>query len=32
VVIVFRTFEKMSYALVLKSVRPISIGDYVQKP
>jgi hypothetical protein len=32
VVIVFRTFEKLSYALVLKSVRPISIGDYVQKP
>jgi hypothetical protein len=32
VVIVFRTFEKLSYALVLKSVRPISVGDYVQKP
>ncbi len=32
VVIVFRTFEKLSYALVLKSVRTISIGDRVQKP
>jgi hypothetical protein len=32
VIIVFRTFEKLSYALVLKSVRPISIGDYVQRP
>jgi hypothetical protein len=32
VVIVFRTFEKISYALVLKSIRPISIGDHVQKP
>jgi len=32
VIIVFRTFEKLSFALVLKSVRPISIGDYVQNP
>jgi hypothetical protein len=32
VIIIFRTFEKLSYALVLKSVRPISVGDYVQKP
>ncbi len=32
VVIVFRTFEKVSYALVLKSIRPISVGDHVQKP
>lgn len=31
-VFVFRTFEKISYALVMKSIRPISIGDYVQTP
>jgi hypothetical protein len=31
-VIVFRTFEKISYAMVLKSVRPISVGDVVQTP
>jgi hypothetical protein len=31
-VFVFRTFEKISYAMVMKSVRPISIGDYVQTP
>jgi len=31
-VFVFRTFEKISYALVMKSIRPISIGDVVQTP
>lgn len=31
-VFVFRTFEKISYAMVMKSSRPISIGDYVQTP
>ena len=28
-VFIFRTFEKLSYGLILKSVRPISIGDVV---
>lgn len=31
-VFIFRTFEKLSYGLILKSVRPISIGDVVQTP
>jgi len=31
-VLVFRTFEKLSYAMVLKAVRPISVGDVVQTP
>ncbi|RPI00001.1 MAG: LysM peptidoglycan-binding domain-containing protein [Zetaproteobacteria bacterium] len=30
--IVFRTFEKISYGMILKSVRPISVGDVVQTP
>jgi hypothetical protein len=29
---VFRTFEKLSYGIILKSVKPISIGDVVQTP
>jgi len=31
-VFVFRTFEKLSYGMILKSVRPISVGDSVQTP
>jgi hypothetical protein len=31
-VFVFRTFEKLSYGMVMKSVRPISVGDVVQTP
>jgi len=31
-IFVFRTFEKVSYGMVLKSVRPISVGDVVQTP
>jgi len=29
---VFRTFEKLSYGMILKAVRPISVGDVVQTP
>jgi hypothetical protein len=31
-VFIFRTFEKISYGMVIKSVRPISVGDTVQTP
>jgi hypothetical protein len=31
-VLVFRVFEKMSYALVMRSTRPIYVGDIVQNP
>lgn len=31
-VFVFRTFEKLSYGMILKAVRPISVGDAVQTP
>lgn len=31
-VFVFRTFEKLSYGMIMKSVRPISVGDVVQTP
>ena len=31
-VFVFRVFEKMSYAIVMRSTRPIYIGDVVQTP
>jgi len=31
-VFVFRVFEKMSYALVVRSTRPIYVGDVVQTP
>ena len=31
-IFVFRVFEKMSYAIVLKATRPIYIGDVVQTP
>ncbi len=31
-IFIFRTFEKISYGMVLKSVRPISVGDVVQTP
>jgi hypothetical protein len=30
--IIFRTFEKLSYGMILKAVRPISVGDVVQTP
>ena len=29
---VFRTFEKVSYAMIMKTVRPIAVGDTVQTP
>ena len=29
---VFRVFEKLSYAMVMKASRPIYIGDKVQTP
>ena len=29
---VFRTFEKMSYGIVMKSDRPLAIMDRVSKP
>ncbi len=29
---VFRTFEKLSYGMIMKSVKPISVGDLVQTP
>ncbi|HEX4943798.1 MAG TPA: hypothetical protein VFV55_05550, partial [Usitatibacteraceae bacterium] len=29
---VFRVFEKLSYGIIMKSVRPISVGDVVQTP
>ena len=32
ILMVFRTFEKMSYALVLKAQRPLSIGDELRNP
>lgn len=32
IVFVFRTFEKISYGMVMKSVRPIAIGDAVGTP
>lgn len=31
-VFVFRVFEKMSYAIVMKATRPIYVGDIVQTP
>ena len=31
-IFVFRVFEKMSYAMVLKATRPIYVGDGVQTP
>ncbi|MGZ5031574.1 MAG: LysM peptidoglycan-binding domain-containing protein [Usitatibacter sp.] len=31
-VFVFRVFEKMSYAMVLRSTRPLYLGDVVQTP
>ncbi len=32
VMMVFRTFEKVSYALVMDATRPIEVGDTVQPP
>ena len=32
VLMVFRTFEKVSYGLILRSFRPLSIGDEVRNP
>ena len=29
---VFRVFEKVSYALVMSSTRPLYVGDLVQSP
>jgi hypothetical protein len=31
-VFVFRVFEKMSYAMVMKSSKPVYLGDVVQTP
>jgi hypothetical protein len=31
-IFVFRVFEKMSYAMVMRSTRPIYVGDVVQTP
>ena len=31
-VFVFRVFEKMSYAMVMRSSRPLYVGDIVQTP
>ena len=31
-IFVFRVFEKMSYAMVMKASRPIYVGDIVQTP
>jgi hypothetical protein len=31
-VFVFRTFEKLSYGMIMKSIRPISVGDIVRTP
>ena len=32
IALVFRTFDKISYALIMKSVRPVRIGDLVRRP
>ena len=32
IVMVVRTFEKMSYGLVMEASRPVSIKDYVESP
>jgi hypothetical protein len=31
-VFVFRVFEKMSYAMVMRSTRPVYVGDVVETP
>ncbi|HEY2627959.1 MAG TPA: hypothetical protein VGI57_02475, partial [Usitatibacter sp.] len=31
-VFVFRVFEKMSYAMVMKATKPLYVGDVVQTP
>ncbi|TNE91594.1 MAG: peptidoglycan-binding protein, partial [Gammaproteobacteria bacterium] len=31
-VMVFRTFEKMSYGLVMSADRPLAVNDLVQNP
>ncbi|MGE0188105.1 MAG: LysM peptidoglycan-binding domain-containing protein [Steroidobacteraceae bacterium] len=31
-VMVFKTFERMSYALIMDASRPVGIGDYVRNP
>lgn len=32
ILMVFRTFEKMSYALILKAQRPLAVGDVLKNP
>jgi nucleoid-associated protein YgaU len=32
ILMVFRTFEKLSYALILKAYRPLSVNDEIRKP
>lgn len=31
-VLVFKTYERMSYALIMDATHPVSIGDYVRNP
>jgi hypothetical protein len=31
-VLVFKAYERMSYALIMDATHPISIGDYVRNP
>ena len=31
-IFVFRVFEKMSYAMVMKATKPLYVGDVVQTP
>lgn len=32
VMMVFRTFEKLSYGLILQTSRPLSVGDEIRSP
>ena len=29
---VFRTFDRLSYAIVLNTLEPVRVGDYARKP